>query len=164
MPWIKPATYETASDEVKKIIDQKGHDILERKKAPYQLKNAVVYDSVETNGWRMDAVVQRLLSKRLGDLLEYVISKENRSEICTNYFAECLAEQGIDFETTEFNEEEKLIIEYGQAIARDFHNIPQDLKDRLKKVFTEEQIVVITGMAAVITADNYFETIMDLHW
>ena len=110
----------------------------------------------------MDSELQKLVGKRMGDLLEYVISKENNSYICTNYFTKCLKEQGIDFETTEFTEEEKLIIEYGQTIARDFHNIPQDLKDRLKKVFTEEQIVVITGMAVVITADNYFETILDL--
>ncbi|MCM1271864.1 MAG: hypothetical protein NC247_14775 [Ruminococcus flavefaciens] len=162
MAWIEPITYETASGEVKTIIDQRGHEILKSNKVSTLLKNAIVYDSVEINGWRMDAELQRLVSKRMGDLLEYVISKENNSYICTNYFTKCLAEQGIDFETTEFTEEEKLIIEYGQAIARDFHNIPQDLKDRLKKAFTEEQIVVITGMAVVITADNYFETILDL--
>lgn len=163
MAWITPVTYETASEEVKAILDQKGRDLLKKSnKVATLLKNAVVYDSVEINGWRMDAELQRLVSKRLGDLLEYVISKENHSYICTKYFTKCLEEQGIDFETTEFTEEEKLIIEYGTAIARDFHNIPEDLKERLKRVFTEEQIVVITGMAVVITADNYFETILDL--
>lgn len=162
MAWIEPITYETASSEVKAIIDQRGHEILKSNKVSTLLKNAIVYDSVEINGWRMDSELQKLVGKRMGDLLEYVISKENNSYICTNYFTKCLKEQGIDFETTEFTEEEKLIIEYGQTIARDFHNIPQDLKDRLKKVFTEEQIVVITGMAVVITADNYFETILDL--
>lgn len=162
MAWIEPITYETASSEAKAIIDQRGHEILKSNKVSTLLKNAAVYDSVEINGWRMDAELQKLVGKRMGDLLEYVISKENNSCICTNYFTKCLKEQGIDFEKTEFTEEEKLIIEYGQAIARDFHNIPTDLKDRLKKVFTEEQIVVITGMAVVITADNYFETILDL--
>ena len=164
MAWITPVTYETAPEGSKAILDEIGHDKLEIKKLAWLLKNPVVYNSVEVNCWPLDEELQRVVGKRLGDLLEYVISKENNSDICSHYFAECLAEQGIDFETTQFNEEEQLIIEYGQAIARDFHNIPQDLKDRLKKVFTEEQIVVITGMAAVITADNYFETIMDLHW
>ena len=162
MAWIEPVTYETASNEVKVIIDQRGSEILKSNKVATLLKNAVVYDSVEINGWRMDAELQRLVGKRMGDLLEYTISKANNSYICTNYFTKCLKQQGIDFETTEFTEEERLIIEYGQAIAQDFHNIPQDLKDRLKKAFTEEQIVVITGMAVVITADNYFETILDL--
>ena len=162
MAWINPITYEKASDSVKAFLDENGKDTLHSNKAATLLNNMVVYDSVEMNGWRMDAELQRLLSKRLGDLLEYVISSENHSRICTAYFRKCLEEQGIDFKTTVFNTQEKLIIEYGQAIARDFHNIPEDLKQRMKEAFTEEQIVVITGMAVVITADNYFETIMDL--
>ena len=110
----------------------------------------------------MDSELQRLVGKRMGDLLEYVISTENRSVVCSRYFTKCLADQGIDIETTEFTEQEQLIIEYGKAIAHDVHSISDDLKTRLKAAFTEEQIVVITGMAVVITADNYFETIMDL--
>lgn len=161
MAWITPVTYEEASEDAKKFIDERK-DALKSNKCATLLKNAVVYDSVEKNGWRMDDELQRLVGKRMGDLLEYVISVENKSVICSRYFTKCLADQGIDFETTEFTEQEKLIIEYGQAIARDFHNIPEDLKTRLKAAFTEEQIVVITGMAVVITADNYFETIMDL--
>lgn len=107
MAWIEPVTYETASNEVKTIIDQRGSEILKSNKVATLLKNAVVYDSVEINGWRMDAELQRLVSKRMGDLLEYTISKANNSYICTNYFT-------------------------------------------------------ITDMAVVITADNYFETILDL--
>lgn len=161
MAWIKPITYEEASEDARKIIDERN-GALQSEKCAILLKNAVVYDSVEKNGWRMDDELQRLVGKRMGDLLEYVISVENNSVICSKYFTKCLEDQGINFETTEFTNQEKLIIEYGQAIARDFHNIPEDLKKRLKEAFTEEQIVVITGMAVVITADNYFETIMDL--
>lgn len=161
MAWIKPITYEEASEDARKFIDER-EGALQSEKCAVLLKNAVVYDSVEKNGWRMDDEIQRLVGKRMGDLLEYVISVENKSVICSRYFTKCLADQGIDFEITEFTEQEKLIIEYGQAIARDFHNVSEDLKKRLKEAFTEEQIVVITGMAVVITADNYFETIMDL--
>ena len=161
MPWITPVTYEEASEDARRFIDERA-GALQSEKCAVLLKNAVVYDSVEKNGWRMDAELQRLVGKRMGDLLEYVISTENKSVVCSRYFTKCLAEQGIDFETTKFTEKEKLVIEYGQAIARDFHNIPDDLKARLKAAFTEEQIVVITGMAVVITADNYFETIMEL--
>ena len=163
MAWLTPATLETASDSVKELIKEHDININKSQKVATLLLNAVVYDSVEKNGWRMDAELQRLVGKRKGDLLEYVISKENNSEICLRYFTKCLAEQGIDFETTEFDEEEKLIIEYGTAIARDFHHIPDDLKRRLKEAFTDEQIAVITGMAVVINADNHFETILDLH-
>ena len=161
MPWITPVTYEEASEDAKKFIAER-EGALQSEKCATLLKNAVVYDSVEKNGWRMDAELQRLVGKRMGDLLEYVISTENRSVVCSRYFTKCLADQGIDIETTEFTEQEQLIIEYGKAIAHDVHSISDDLKTRLKAAFTEEQIAVITGMAVVITADNYFETIMDL--
>lgn len=161
MAWITPVTYEEASQDAREFIKER-EGALESKKCATLLKNAVVYDSVEKNGWRMDAELQRLLSKRLGDLLEYTISKENHSIICERYFTQCLKSQGIDFETTEFTKEEQLVIAYGQAIVRDFHHIPDALKKELKENFTEEQIVVLTGMAVVINADNYFETIMEL--
>ena len=163
MAWLTPATIETASDAVKDLIREHDININKSQKVATLLLNAVVYDSVEKNGLRMYAELQRLLSKRKGDLLEYVISRENNSDVCLRYFTKCLAEQGIDFETTQFDDEEKLIIEYGTAIARDFHNIPDDLKKRLRGAFTDEQIAVITGMAVVINADNMFETIMDVH-
>lgn len=78
MSWIAPITYETASPEVREILDHKEKDYLERcSKFAYQLRNHVVYDSVETNAWRMDGEVQRVVGKRYGDLLEYYISLEN---------------------------------------------------------------------------------------
>jgi len=163
MAWLTPATTETASEAVKELIREHNIDINRSQKVATLLINAVVYDSVEINGWRMDAELQRLVGKRKGDLLEYVISRVNNSDVCLRYFTKCLAEQGIDFETTEFDEEEKLIIEYATAIATDFHVIPDDLKRRLREKFTDEQIAVITGMAVVINADNMFETIMDVH-
>lgn len=45
MAWIEPVTYETASNEVKAIIDQHEPDILKSSKVATLLKNAVVYDS-----------------------------------------------------------------------------------------------------------------------
>ena len=162
MAWITPVTYETAPAGSKAILDEIGHDKLEIKKLAWLLKNPVVYNSVEVNCWPLDAELQRVVGKRLGDLLEYVIAREHKAPFCLRAYSQCMERHGIDFETTEFTEEEKLIIEFGQAVARDFHNIPRDLKDRMSKVFTEEQIAVISAMAVVTTADNMFETIMEM--
>ena len=162
MAWITPVTYETASEESKAILDKIGHEKLQSKKLSLLLKNAVVYNCVELNCWPMDDELQRVVGKRLGDLLEYVIAREHKAPFCLRAYTRCMEQHGIDFETTQFTEEEQLIIEFGQAVARDFHNIPKDLKERMSKVFTEEQIAVITGMAVVTTADNMFETIMEM--
>ena len=162
MSWIKPVTYETASEESKAILDKIGHETLQIQKLGLLLKNAVVYNSLEINCWHMDAELQKAVGKRLGDLLEYVIAREHKAPYCLRAYTRCMEQHGIDFETTEFTEEEKLIIEFGQAVARDFHNIPRELKNRMLKVFTEEQIAVITAMAVLTTADNMFETILEM--
>ncbi len=159
--WIKPVTEETISEASRAIAEREGVRIGSVKSGTL-LQNAVVFDCVEMNGWRMDAELQRLVGKRLGDILEYTISRENNSQKCLKYFTGCLMDQGIDPETYQWTEEEQLIVDYAKAICRDFHNIPQDVKDRLLAAYTEEQIAVITGMAVVITADNMFESIMEI--
>ena len=63
---------------------------------------------------------------------------------------------------------EKLESPFGPAagpntqLAQNIHGISQDVKDRMKKYFTTEQIVVLTGMAAVISADNIFESVLEI--
>ena len=54
MSWIEPVTYETAPAAVKEYLDKNGHQNLTRsRKIAWQLKNYVVYDTVEENAWRM---------------------------------------------------------------------------------------------------------------
>ena len=51
---------------------------------------------------------------------------------------------------------EKLIIEYGRAVARDPKQIPDELFARLQAVFNDETIVVLTTMAVFMIANNVF--------
>ena len=163
MSWIKPVTYETASPEVKKYLDEQGHDILNRsKKLPYQLKNRVVYSAVEENAWKMDDEVQRLVGKRYGDLLEYTISNENHSQICTAYYKKCLTDQGIDPDSPDYDEKEQAVVDFATAVVRNNGNIPEAVRSALLKNFSEEQITVLAGMAVVASGDTLYERIFDL--
>lgn len=163
MSWIQPVTYETASAEVKALLDEKGRDMLEHSvKTPYQLRNFVVYDAIERNAWRMDAEVQRLVGKRYGDLMEYIVSKENQAEVCVRYYRQCLLEQGIDPDGDGFDEKERAVIAFGQAIVRDRGTISAELKASLKKHFSEEQITVLAGIGIITNSDNLYDRIFEL--
>ena len=162
MAWVRQVSMESAGDDARKYIREHGIDLETPGKAAIELNNAVVYEAVELNAWKMDDELQRLVGKKIGDLLEYAISVENRSVVCSRYFTKCIRDDGYDPENLELNEKERAVFDYGTAIARDFHHIPQDVKDGLKKHFTDEEIVVITGMAVVISADNLFETILEI--
>ena len=57
-----------------------------------------------------------------------------------------LEKNGIDFEHFAFTSKEEILIEYGQAIAEDPKHVPEELFEKLKANFTEEEIVVITAI------------------
>ena len=56
-------------------------------------------------------------------------------------------------------EKEQLLFDFGNAIARDPHNIPQEIYDGLKSNFTDEQIVTIIAFAGLMCATNLFNTV-----
>ena len=50
-------------------------------------------------------------------------------------------------------------MDFGSAICVDPHNIPDELYDRLKEQFTEEQIVLLIAFAGIMYATNLFNTV-----
>ena len=110
----------------------------------------------------MDDELQRLIGKRAADFYEYAISQKNGCLVCSIYFQNLLKKNGIDFEHFAFTPKEEILIEYGQAIAADPKHVPEELFEKLKANFTEEEIVVITAMGVMMIANNYFNDILDV--
>ena len=121
------------------------------------LRNATAFEALEVQSYAVDGELQRLVGKRAADLFEYAISVENDCIVCTTYFRKLLRSKGIeDLEHFAFTPEEELMIEYGRAIARNPKQIPDELFERLRAVFDEETIVVMTTMAVFMIANNVF--------
>ncbi|KAF5032558.1 hypothetical protein DSECCO2_615980 [anaerobic digester metagenome] len=78
--------------------------------------------------------------------------------ICSTFFSKILEDLDIDFDNFEFTEEESDIIEYGQYLVKDPGNIPDKLFDKLKKRYTEEQIVLLTAFGSMMIATNLINT------
>ena len=78
------------------------------------------------------------------------------------YCTRLLEKNHIDFATFDFTDDERLLIEYGRAIARDPKHVPEDLMRLMQQTFTEEQLVVITTMGVFMIANNYFNDILNV--
>ena len=78
------------------------------------------------------------------------------------YCDRLLEKNHIDFATFDFTDDERLLIEYGRAIARDPKHVPEDLMRLMQQTFTEEQLVVITTMGVFMIANNYFNDILNV--
>ena len=161
MPRITKIDLETAPQAVKAAVEAhlaKGHRITNEKRT--LLHNVPAFLALEESSYMLDAELQRLIGKRAADFYEYAISVQNECFVCTAYFANLLKSNGIDFATFDFTQEERLLIEYGQAIARDPKGVPDELFARMKAAFSEEALVVITAMGVLMIANNYFNDIL----
>ena len=158
MPRIRPLTPAEASPEAQAAVEEhlrQGYRLTNEKKT--LLYNAAAFEALEVRSYAVDRELQRLVGKRAADLFEYAISVQNDCIVCTTYFGKLLRNMGItDFDSFDFTPEETLMIEYGRAVARNPKQIPDELFARLKAVFDDETIVVMTTMAVFMIANNIF--------
>ena len=163
MPRISEIDVEKAPQHVKDVIEDhvsRGYRITSMKRT--MLHNVVAFQSLEESSYALDLELQKLIGKRAGDFFEYAISIENDCLVCTSYFSSLLKNNGIDYETFTFTDRENLLIEYGRAMANDPKNISDDLFARMKQEFTEEEIIVITTMGALMIATNYVNDVLQI--
>ena len=158
---IDPAT---AAPEVRAAIDAHladGYRLTNEKLT--LLHNVTAFNALETQSYALDRELQRLVGKRAADFFEYAISLENECVVCSRYFANLLRRNGIeDFDRFEFTEEERLLMDYGRAMARDPKAVPDALFVRLRAAFPEEALVVITAMGTLMIANNVFNDAMQV--
>ena len=126
------------------------------------LHNVTAFRCLEVESYALDRELQRLIGKRAADFFEYAISLENDCLVCSTYFGKLLRDNGIDFETFAFTDREQLLIDYGRAMAKDPKGVPDELFEKLKAEFTEEELVVITTMGVFMIANNYFNDILQV--
>ena len=86
----------------------------------------------------------------------YAISSTDECIICTTYHARLLKAMGIRPEDFQFTEEEKALIQYGRALAKDANHIDEAIYTELKRLFTDDEIVLITAVGCRMIASNLF--------
>ena len=163
MSYISKIAPETAGEKEKEVIRNhlaQGYRLTNEKLT--LLHNAEAFKAIEDSSYSLDRELQRLIGKRAGDFFEYAISEENDCLVCSAYFSRLLEKNHIDFATFDFTDDERLLIEYGRAIARAPKHVPEDLMRLMQQTFTEEQLVVITTMGVFMIANNYFNDILNV--
>ena len=163
MAIISEINPETAPASIQKIIADhlaEGHALTAEKRT--LLHNAAAFNAVEAGSYALDDELQRLIGKRAADFYEYAISLQNDCLVCSAYFSRLLEKNHLDFATFDFTDDERLLIEYGRAIARDPKHVPEGLMRLMQQTFTEEQLVVITTMGVFMIANNYFNDILNV--
>ena len=164
MPRIAKIELETASPEVRAAVNahlSQGYRLTNEKLT--LLHNVPAFEALEVQSYAMDRELQRFVGKRAADFFEYAISSANECLVCSTYFKKLLKRNGIErVEGFEFTEEEKLLIAYGKAMAKNPKQVPDELFEALRQRFSEEALVVITTMGVFMIANNYFNDILQV--
>lgn len=159
MSFLSMTDYETASDEVKREYDDQiaKHGRITNMKRTL-LHNVPAFKAYMEWYTLYDLLVP-VVGERAMSLYSYAISNGNDCLICSTFFRKILIDSGDDPDDPKISDIEELLIDLGSAICVNPHNIPDEIYDRLKEKFTEEQIVLLIAFAGIMYATNLFNTV-----
>ncbi len=119
-----------------------------------------------------DLKQEGVLDKRSLELALVAVSKLNECEYCVAHHAPMLNVVGasreaidniLDFENVaEFDEKDRLVIEYARAVTIEANRVRDAMFERLRQHFTEPQIVELTWRIALCGAFNRFNDVLQL--
>lgn len=154
MALIPQINYDTASPEVKKAHD----DHLQVGKMTNMkrtlLNNVPAFKALMT-WYDLRAEAAAFLDDLDINIFCYSISNTNECLICSMFFTKILVDAGIDMETFELSEKQKVLKDFGSALVLDPKGlVNEDMMARLHKFFNDEQIVLLDAFGAIMIATN----------
>ncbi|MBQ2963180.1 MAG: hypothetical protein IJE14_00835 [Clostridia bacterium] len=161
MARINPVDYGKASEEIKALHDEYAKKIPMNNMKLTLLNNPVAFRVL--NGFHdILKEAKAFLGELTANLFCYSISTENDCAVCSQIFRNFLDENGVDFDALVMTPEQHALISYGRNIADNPHEVYDEQMDELKEYFTDEQIVVITSLAAMMVASNIINTVLEI--
>ena len=125
-----------------------------------------------TFGLLLELKAENVLPQRYLELALVTVSKLNECTYCVSHhtphlkindISEQAARNVLDYENqAEFDEVDKLVIEYAIEVTQRWNFVPDEIFDRLRAHFTDEQIVELTWRAALCGAFNRFNDVLQL--
>ncbi len=162
MSRIEPVNYSTAREDIRAAHDEhiaKGGKMNNMKLT--LLNNPVAFRALM--GFHdVLAQAKTFLGELDANLFCYAISYENDCLVCSQIFKSFLDGQGVEFEGMIFTPVQQALVSFGRNIADNPHEVDEEQFDELREFFSEEQLVVITSLAAMMVASNIINTVLDV--
>jgi len=125
---------------------------------------ALLYGALDRRSSPLTPVLRSLVTVR--------VSQINWCEFCVDINSNTLlqragAQDKVDaldnwHEADCYNEEERLALEYSEAMTRSDIQVDEDLMARLKQVFTDDEVVELTGLIAFQNLSSKFNAALNV--
>jgi len=123
-----------------------------------------------TFGLLMELKDENVLPQRYLELALVAVSKINECTYCVSHHTPHLTVQDVsaqaaanilDYENqSEFDEADRLVIEYAVLVTTRFNYVPEEVFVRLRKYFSDQQITELTWRTALCGAFNRFNDVL----
>jgi len=157
VPQINP---ERAPEDAKRAHDEH----LERHGRVTNMKRTLLHSVPAFNAYMewytLAAEIERFIGKRGVYIFSWAISSENECLICTTFFRKLLKDAGDNPDCLALDAREQVLVDFGRAMTTDPHAISDDIYARLKKTFSEGEILRLTAFAGLMIATNLINTVL----
>lgn len=125
------------------------------------LQDAATYDAFM--GWytSWNRLVE-IISEREATVYAHSISTTNSCQLCSLFFISDLKALGINPGEFQKTEREEVLAELGTQIVKDPTAVSDELFDKLRKFWKDNEIVVIVGFASQMIATNNFNSVFKI--
>lgn len=117
--------------------------------------DVLAYDSLLTWYPLRDRVAS-FLGDRDTYIFAHAISEANECLICSTFFRRIFIEAGDDPDMWTLTERQRLLVDFGRALANNPRDVGDALYAALAREFTPPQIVVLTAFGGLMIATNVF--------
>lgn len=93
----------------------------------------------------------------------HAISTTNSCMLCSLFFISDIKALGLDPNKLELNDRQQLLVDLGQQIVKDPTAVSDELFDKLRKYFSDPEIVAIVGFGAQMIATNNFNSVLKIN-
>ena len=105
--------------------------------------------------------VKKILGERLAYLYAYSISYATDCPLCSLYFRKIIIDAGEKPESLVLNDDEKKILDFGSAIAKEQGHISDDIYNAVAEKFDEKEMVMLIAFAGQMIATNIFNNVIE---
>lgn len=157
--WLTLTDYTTAGTAVRARYDEQ----IQQHGRITNMKRTMLHDpstfDVYMEWYTLYDEVVGIVGERAANLFCYAISQGDGCLICSLFFAKILRDSGDDPAKPHLSDTEQLLMDFGQAIAVDPHNIDENFYEQLRKRFDDRELVTLIGFAGQMYATNLFNTV-----
>jgi alkylhydroperoxidase family enzyme len=156
MAYVSQNDYDGAEPEAKRIWDQQIRDhgrMTNMKRTLAHSPNAL---RAYMEWYPLKDEVAAFTGERAAILFAHAISVETDCLICSTFFRRILIEWEEDPDQLSMDKQEKLLVRYGVALARNPKKLPAKLMKKLLTLFSEKELVSLTAFGGIMIATNLF--------